>query len=200
MLKDIEKQAVVIIHGIGEQRPINTLRSFVEPIASYLRNVLGQARASEDIFWEKPDAISGNYETRKMVMRKGRNHPGTHFYEFYWAHHMRDTKLSHIRDWLKRVVFRKPANVSKRLLPVFYLVWSLIAIILVALSIAVFRFGFTTTFAKTTALTTSFVGMMLLGFLSRILFNYLGDAARYLDPAPVILPSGKRSVPKVWPC
>ena len=49
-----------------------------------------QARKNEDIFWEKPDAISGNYETRKMVMRKGQHHPSTHFYEFYWAHHMRE--------------------------------------------------------------------------------------------------------------
>jgi hypothetical protein len=132
----IEKQAIVVIHGMGEQRPILTLRGFVEPIARYLRDVLKQARQTEDIFWEKPDAISGNYETRKMVMRKRQHHPSTQFYEFYWAHHMRDTKLSHLRQWLKRVVFRKPANVSKRLLPVFYLVWSLIVIVLIALSIA----------------------------------------------------------------
>ena len=147
MFDTIEKQAIVIIHGIGEQRPILTLRGFVEPITRYLRDVLKQARQSEDIFWEKPDAISGNYETRKMVMRKGQHHPSTHFYEFYWAHHMRDTKFSHLSDWLKRVVFRKPTHVSKRLLPVFFLVWSLIVIILAALSIAVFRFGFTTAFA-----------------------------------------------------
>lgn len=184
MFDNIEKQAIVIIHGMGEQRPILTLRGFVEPIARYIRDVLKQARQNEDIFWEKPDAISGNYETRKMVMRKGQQLPSTHFYEFYWAHHMRDTKFSHLSEWLKRVVFRKPANVSTRLKPVFYLVWSLILIILISLIIAIFRFGFTTTFAKTAAVTTSFIGVLVLGYLSRILFNYLGDAARYLDPAP----------------
>src|SRR5689334_1454083 len=115
-----KKQAVVIIHGIGEQRPILTLRGFVEPIARYLKEVKKEARKDEAIFWDKPDAISGNYETRKMVMRQGQRHPSTDFYEFYWAHHMRNTNFSHIKSWLQRVIFRLPANVSKRLLPVYY--------------------------------------------------------------------------------
>src|SRR5687767_9558946 len=105
-----KRQAVILIHGIGEQHPIVTLRGFVESLAQQLKKDK-LAREDEVVFWDKPDPESGNYETRKMTMRMGRNFPTTDFFEFYWAHHMRDTRMSHISDWLKRVVFRLPGRV-----------------------------------------------------------------------------------------
>ena len=185
MPEKIQKQAVVLIHGIGEQRPIQTLRGFVEPIAEYLKKVKKQAREDEAIFWDKPDPVSGNYETRKMVMREGQQHPSTHFYEFYWAHHMRDTRWPHIKAWLKQVVFRFPTRVSSRLLPVFFFVWFLLLSILTAIIIIVFQIGIDATSTLITSVTTGLAGTIILGFLSNILFNYLGDVPRYLDPATV---------------
>lgn len=180
----IKKQAVVVIHGMGEQRPILTLRSLMESVAQYLRDIKKEARQNEAIFWDKPDNSSGNYETRRMNMREGRNHPTTHFYEFYWAHHMRDTNFSHIKAWLNRVVFRHPKNVSKRLVPVFWFVWILFMLTLAAVAVLIFRFGLSHTTQKLIGIPTTVVGTIVLGYLSHFLFNYLGDAARYLDPAP----------------
>lgn len=181
----VKKQAVVLIHGIGEQRPIQTLRGFVEPIVEYLKTVKKQARKDEAVVWDKPDPISGNYETRKMVMREGQDHPSTHFYEFYWAHHMRNTRCSHIRAWLKQVVFRFPARVSSRLLPVFFFVWFLLLAILAAVAIIICKRGVDATTTLITSLTTGLAGTIVLGFLSKLLFDYLGDVPRYLDPATV---------------
>lgn len=185
MSKKIETQAVVLIHGIGEQRPILTLRGFVEPIADYLKKIRKQAREDESIFWDKPDPVSGNYETRKMVMREGRDHPSTHFYEFYWAHHMRDTRLSHIKAWLKQVVFRLPQRVSPRLIPVFFFVWFLLLAILSSVTLLIFQKGIGAASAMMASITTGLAGTLILGLLSNLLFNYLGDVPRYLDPATV---------------
>ena len=185
MPKKIETQAVVLIHGIGEQRPILTLRGFVEPIAEYLKKTKNQARDDEAVFWDKPDPISGNYETRKMVMREGRDHPSTHFYEFYWAHHMRDTRLSHITAWLKQVVFRTPQRVSPRLRPVFYFVWFLILTVLSSLFLLIFQKGMGIATQLLTSITSGLAGTIVLGLFSHLLFNYLGDVPRYLDPATV---------------
>lgn len=179
-MSEKKKQAVVIIHGIGEQRPILTLRGFVEPLAEHLKKIRRQAREDESIFWEKPDPVSGNYETRKMVMRQGRDHPSTHFYEFYWAHHLRDTRFSHISAWLNRVVLRWPGTVSPRLLPVYFFLWFLIIVILTAIGF----FAWSGDLPRLISFTTGVIGSVLLAVLSNILFNYLGDAARYLDPAP----------------
>src|SRR6187549_2128229 len=46
-----DRQAVVIIHGIGEQRPMQTLRGFADAVLGVLRN--GRSR-----FYNKPDMLS----------------------------------------------------------------------------------------------------------------------------------------------
>jgi len=177
------RQAVVVIHGIGEQRPIVTLRDFVESIAAQLKkNKL--ASPEETLFWDKPDLASGNYETRKMTMRAGRDHSTIDFFEFYWAHHMRNTNWSHIQDWLKRIIFRLPNGVSKRLLPVFLFVWFLIVVVAVSVSWYILQHGVDEFTKKTTAILTGAVATIVLGVLSKYLFYYIGDAGRYLDPLP----------------
>lgn len=178
-----KRQAIILIHGIGEQHPIVTLRDFVESVAEQLKKNK-QAEQDDTLFWDKPDPASGNYETRKMTMHGGRNHPVTDFYEFYWAHHMRNTNWSHIRDWLQRVIFRLPQNVSKRLLPVFLFVWFLIAIIASALFIYIFRHGVRDFTIAATTISSGVTATIILAVLSKFLFNYLGDAGRYLDPSP----------------
>jgi len=178
-----KRQAVVLIHGIGEQRPIITLRSFVESVAEYLK-AMKLARPDEVLFWDKPDTDSGNYETRKLTMRQGRNHSTTDFYEFYWAHHMRNTNYAHIKDWVQRVIFRRPGGVSPRLLPVFIFLWLMTLIALVPAGYFTYKYGFTNIFQKVATISTGLIATFILAFFTKLLFNYLGDAARYLDPSP----------------
>ena len=94
----IKRQAVVIIHGIGEQRPMDTLRSFVETI---LREEDEQGERS---YYSKPDTISDSYELRRIKLKKlkGINEDWTYqtdFFEYYWAHHMSGTEWRHVFNW-----------------------------------------------------------------------------------------------------
>lgn len=179
-----DRQAVVVIHGMGEQHPNVTLRSFVESISSYLGAGSGGNR-KEGRFWDKPDRFSGNFETRKMTMSGGRYRPMTDFYEFYWAHYMRNTRCSHIKDWLRRIVLRLPQNVSRRLLPVYLFGWMLFLIALCVLIIYLVQYGVQEIALKILAYTSGIGASVILLSLSRFLFNYLGDAGRYLDPSPL---------------
>jgi hypothetical protein len=80
------KQAVVLIHGIGEQVPMDTLRGFVEAVwtsDSSLRRPRVPAQA-----WSKPDAISGDFELRRLTTAQNRDGKRTDLFEFYWAHLM----------------------------------------------------------------------------------------------------------------
>lgn len=178
-----KKQAVVLIHGIGEQRPILTLRSFVESVASSLKS-RNLARETEVLFWDKPDTDSGNYETRKMTMRQGRNHPTTDFFEFYWAHHMRNTNYAHIKDWVQRVILRRPGSISKRLLPVFIFLWIITLAVAGLFGFFAYKHGFSDIFEKIATISSGLVATAILAFFTKLLFSYLGDAARYLDPSP----------------
>ena len=73
------KQAVVIIHGMGEQRPMGTLRSFVASVWEHV-DWASQARRDrgEDVdavppgehrnqWWVKPDRLTGMHELRRIT-------------------------------------------------------------------------------------------------------------------------------------
>lgn len=59
------KQAVLIIHGIGEQKPMDTLRGFVDAIIADPKPGEGPK------FWSKPDKLSELFELRKLTTRGG---------------------------------------------------------------------------------------------------------------------------------
>ena len=96
------RQAVILIHGIGEQRPMETLRGFVD------------AFLDGDSYHSKPDTISDSYELRRIKLRwvkasateAGVNPdwPDTDFYEYYWAHHMYGTRITHVTNWIARTM------------------------------------------------------------------------------------------------
>ncbi len=180
----IQRQAVVVIHGMGEQRPNRTLRGFVRSLADQIGQKEGVAKP---IVYEKPDKISGTYETRSMVMLRdltvGR--PTTHFYEFYWAHHMRDTSWKHITGWLGRLLWWKPCAVPRRLAKVFYTLWGLLPVTIL-LSIFVWPNlkvqGIVRWISGIGWLTFLLAGAV--GFIKSAILNSMGDAARYMSDSP----------------
>lgn len=74
------KQAVVVIHGIGEQRPMDTVRGFVDAL------MLAPNKPNKPKFWSKPDPMSELFELRKLTTPQSRTLPPTDFYEYYWAY------------------------------------------------------------------------------------------------------------------
>ena len=82
-----KKIAVVVIHGIGEQRPMETLPEFVKAVWGDDAELVHPSRA--EVF-SKPELVSGSYELRRITTRQAS--AGTRqrmdFFEFYWAHHM----------------------------------------------------------------------------------------------------------------
>ena len=66
------RQAVVVIHGIGEQRPMDTLRGFANA-------VLSDNPAADPKYRSKPDAMSELLETRCLQAPGTRQRPLTDF-------------------------------------------------------------------------------------------------------------------------
>jgi hypothetical protein len=101
------KQAVVIIHGIGEQRPMNTLRSFVEAALTERENDWKDSKNKKPLYRSKPDNLSDTFELRRLnyfppqtestnTCEINNKQPlETHFYEFYWSH------LMPVAEWRK---------------------------------------------------------------------------------------------------
>jgi hypothetical protein len=91
-----DRQAVILIHGIGDQRPMDTLRAFMEGIGV-------------PEYYSKPHRYSSNYELRRFSSHGTHPRPETDFFEFYWAHHFPRGRLFATLRWLfTDLLFRRP--------------------------------------------------------------------------------------------
>ncbi|HET7144029.1 MAG TPA: hypothetical protein VFI68_08430 [Anaerolineales bacterium] len=166
-------QAVVIIHGIGEQHPMETVRSFADAL-------LPEPEQGGEKYFVRPDPLSESFELRRL---QNRTQPRTQFFEYYWAYKVEGTKLGHLLSWLSLLLFRRPGKVPKQMLPLWGFSWLLIVITLTALGLDVFSplkfLG-----SQLPPFIISIGSALLFSIFNLVFFLYIGDAARYLSPTP----------------
>jgi hypothetical protein len=166
-------QAVVIIHGIGEQHPMETVRAFADA-------VLPEPEQGGEKYFVRPDALSESFELRKL---QNRSQPRTHFFEYYWAYKVEGTKIGHILPWLKQLLFRKPNKVPGQMLSLWAVSWLLIALTLIALGLDVFS-PLKQLIPQLPPFVLSLGSAVLFSVFNLVFYLYIGDAARYLSPTP----------------
>ena len=173
-------QAVLIIHGIGEQRPLDTLRSFVHAVwTSDTR--LHKDHAQGGSFWSKPYTLSQDFELRRLTTAQNKAGLKTDFYEFYWAHLLQGTKLSHLWSWMLSLLWRRPASVPGPLRLLFVVLWCLV---IAGVGLSVYA-AWQSAQGHAQAWWLKWVlGFALVPLVSMVLTDIVGDAARYLHPAP----------------
>jgi hypothetical protein len=192
------RQAVVIIHGIGEQRPMETLRAFVAGALGVEKKTL------EDLVFSKPDRISDTLELRRLSapprnseLPRSKLQPGceTDFYELYWQHLMEGTGWFHVWPWTLSLLCRR--KLTPRLKPIrrsLALMVLLIVVIILALTAGVSPWLENSPLWQWVAGSTVLVGLgwlvwgpikwFLISQAGRFVLGVVGDAARYLTPDP----------------
>ncbi|MCX2484627.1 hypothetical protein [Pedobacter sp. MR2016-24] len=184
----IKRQAVIVIHGMGEQRPTDTLRSFVDGVKWQMeQNDPSEVNVKVR---SKPDSIGDIYETVRLSMESNYKaaRPITDFYEFYWAHNMRGTTFGNMSAWLKQVVFVKVSRVPRHLQKIWWTIWG-IFVLGIALSLLVAQSFDLSAIQKALIAffggsIVSFVIGFVTAFLKNSFLNSLGDVARYMTPEP----------------
>ncbi len=113
-------QAVVVIHGIGKQRPMDTLRGFVD---SVLDVVPGAETGStgRPAYYSKPDSFSNSFELRRLCTRESR--PRTEFFELYWAHRMPLASWQRILEWARLLLQRPVSEVPRCFRVIWWALW-----------------------------------------------------------------------------
>jgi hypothetical protein len=138
------KQAVVIIHGIGEQRPMDTIKGFVRAVWEHDNVLTKNGLPNEAEVWSKPDFRTGSLELRRITTRESiptSKYPigvRSDFYERYWADLSGGTTWHSIQNWIAGLLFRNPFS---RVPPNLFLAWTLLwilSLIVVILTIATF--------------------------------------------------------------
>ncbi|MDX2464157.1 MAG: hypothetical protein QNK31_06570 [Porticoccus sp.] len=177
----IKRQAVVVIHGIGNQRPMDTLRPFVDALLDIDPN-------SETVpkYYSKPDSFSKSFELRLLQSRDSR--PRTDYLELYWQHLIPSATWKRILAWLKLLLNRSSKDVPTSLRGLWRLSWLLVITIS-----SLLLYGIVTWinpawapeqnwFGNFATLPVGFAVMLVI--LQGIILNYVGDAAIYLSPDP----------------
>jgi hypothetical protein len=184
------KTAVLIIHGIGEQKPMATLRSFVDGVLQHIererqkeRDAKAEANPEPEpepdtnrpLYWSKPDNISGSFELRRLNSYLGHRHPPIDFLEFYWAPLMSGNALNQSLEWLSMLLLRRPGRVPPSLFKYWMLIWAgVLAAVLGTLWFQDWKpAGYTA------------LGLAAMITLAKMLArDWVGDAARYFNPKP----------------
>jgi hypothetical protein len=173
--RDVTRQAVLLIHGIGDQQPMNTLRDF-------LKGLFPEALGPEAHVFSKPDRVSSVMEMRRMSADRSLTGVSTDFYELYWAHLMQGTTLGHVGDWITVMLLRRWSEVPQRLRPLWAIAWVLV---LTALALAFIQLSRGDGIKVVAGAGFLAVVLWAARFVARRLaLSHVGDAARYLRPAP----------------
>ena len=170
------KQAVVVIHGIGEQIPMDTVRGFVSVVSPIPKD------PNKPRFWSKPDPMSELFELRKLTTPQSKDMPPTDYFEYYWAYQAEGTKIAHIIAWAWSLLVRRPGNVPKHLKPLWWTLWGLLAG-----ALGFYASGYWGQLSASNTRASYLLSLLFTaaGFvISGFVINYVGDAARYLNPSP----------------
>lgn len=172
-----DRQAVILVHGIGEQRPGQLLREFISNVFDH--------RAGER-YYIKPDLVSSLFEMRMAsVPRIDGQRPTTDVYELYWAHLIRDTTIAQVFGWMLRLLLSKDTKIPQTLLR---LVWIVRVVLVVALALVAWTAtkdisGWLKVFAGGAFVALpSLLAIGMKALRDEYLVNFAGDAARYLEP------------------
>ncbi len=185
------KQAVVILHGMGEQIPMQTLNSFVTSVWTTDTSLIDPARPDPNtggarrgnVSWAKPDSRNSSTELRRITTERDNAGNYTDFYEYYWAHMMEGTTWEHVQTWIKDLLFRNPATrVPKRVFHAWVVLWILTLVI-----------GGLTLWGlwpkaedpkPWVAVVSALLGAAASAFVSAVLIRRFGDVARYVKALP----------------
>ena len=128
------KTAVVLVHGIGEQVPLETIRSFVEGVYQHDLSLANHDTDERNMLRIAvvPDSATGSAELRRLTTQSDGPQKRADFFEFYWADIMEGTPVEQAVAWIDTLLLRAPWRVplSVRVYLAWFLLWLLAAVVL----------------------------------------------------------------------
>ena len=138
-----DMQAVVVIHGMGEQRPMDTIKAFVRAVWETDAVITANGLPHPSQVWSKPDLRTGSLELRRITTRESiasAQFPGgvrTDFYELYWADLTAGSTWDQFTGWVRGLLFRPLSRVPPDVRLAWVALWiaSLLVLAIAGLSV-----------------------------------------------------------------
>jgi hypothetical protein len=136
-----DMQAVILIHGMGEQIPMDTIKGFVNAVWQNDDVVTANGLPNPTEVWSKPDVRTGSLELRRITTRESIASPPefprgvrTDFYELYWADLTAGATWDSLTAWVRGLLLQPLRRVPPGVRLAWLLLW-LLCLIVVALAI-----------------------------------------------------------------
>jgi hypothetical protein len=101
-----ERTAMLVVHGMGKQRPLETVRGIVDAVWS----TNGEEAVSPNKIWIVPERLGIDIDLSVITTS---NVPGTNrrvdFHELYWSHLMSETRTIAVLLWLFELARKGPS-------------------------------------------------------------------------------------------
>jgi len=139
-----DMQAVVLVHGMGEQIPMDTITEFVRAVWRKDDAITANNLPNPTEVWSKPDARTGSLELRRITTRESipsaPEFPAgvrTDFYELYWADLTAGATWDSLKAWVSGLLFRPLRRVPPNVRLAWLVLWlgSVIVVVLAILAV-----------------------------------------------------------------
>lgn len=125
----VAKQAVVVIHGMGSQRPMDTIKSFVKAVWETDSEITANDLPHPSQVWSKPDTRTGSLELRRITTRESIASDAfprgvrTDFYELYWADLTAGSTWEEFTAWVEGLLLRPLSRVPRDVRTAWVVLW-----------------------------------------------------------------------------
>lgn len=196
------KQAVVVIHGIGEQIPMDTIKAFVHAGWETDADITQNGMPDPAEVWSKPDLRTGSLELRRITTRQSivtasfPDRVRTDFYELYWADLSAGSTLDAVENWIFGLLLRNPwTEVPRKILSAWIALWLLSLALLYLILAPIIKntgavFGWHP-YGWLPDWGMSLLGLLLAYLTNRWLLPYVGRVVRYTRAIPANIAARK---------
>lgn len=185
------RQAVVVVHGMGEQLPLDTLCAFIN--TALRPDEQGRRR-----YYSRPESVTGSFESRRFLAPRSspsgvEQHAQTDFFEYHWADKMQGNRLDDLWPTFRRILLQPPWRVPAGLRVVWVTAWVAIA----GAAWACIWGPWRNVLPGDSEVATRLVGAVVTGGVTAAIVSYLiarvlprwltssfVDVVRYLDTSP----------------
>jgi hypothetical protein len=175
--------AVVVVHGMGEQRPLETLNRFTDTALAR------DAQDNERKYYSRPALITGSYEARRhLALELGTAaapaRVQTEIFEYHWSYLMTGNRLGDLVPTTLRLLIRTPRSVPAGLCGLWWAIWIVVAVA-IAVAVLVYLTGKANAVVAVLAIPlVGLLGGLILKMIARKVTSSFVDVVRYLDTSP----------------
>ncbi len=175
--------AVVVVHGIGNQLPMDTVRALVD-------NVYGDnsGLAHPETVYSRLDRDAPFLDLRRLMLTKTGDHPRADFYELYWQATFGSGTPGAVLSWALKLLRSHPfGSQIRQVVNTVRIVLGLMLIVAVGLTLAALAWGpgdGWQSFVVPALPFLAFLAALPKLLVTNLLSTVVADASRWFGPGP----------------